>query len=296
LASRLAVTAPPRRRWARPPRPSLREYVGLRAPWALGFATILAMKPGAISGPVAVVLTVSVGASCNALWGVGDLEYRGAGGAAFDGGLGGAGGVPGDGSTGGGSTGGAGGGGGGQPCDMSSCESCVTTGCAPQCDAQQDLCLNDSTCLTFAACVQQCGTSDGACQSACALASPGVVHSYYRWLDCAACGDQGVCSAVCDGMCPGECSTGGACLACANETCAQEVCVSQILACAANFECLSFNDCVHACTSQACHDQCVDTHSAEAITLYNHWSRCVICTKAACWDDCAVPPFNCAGY
>ncbi len=243
-----------------------------------------------------VVVMGTVATSCNALWGVGDLEYRGVGGAAVDGGTGGAGGVDPDGSTGAAGTGGTGGGAGGPVCDVSTCESCVATGCAVECDQEQDLCMSEAGCQSFGACIHQCDPSDAACQSACALASPGVVHRYYRWLNCSGCASEGSCAHGCEEICEGRCSTGGGCLDCANDTCAQEVCEPEILACAASSECLSFNDCVAVCTDTACNQQCVDTHSDEAIGLYNHWSRCVICTKAACWDDCSGTPFNCAGY
>ena len=245
----------------------------------------------------ALAAAVAVAWGCNALWGVGDLDYGGAGGTGLVGG--GAGGTGSSGTGGaGGSTSGAGGSGGagGMPCVDDSCLTCVTTGCAPDCESMAAQCKGNPACQAFGACYHQCDPNDAQCQSACALNAPTGVYAYFRWLRCAGCDDTATCAAHCEDSCAAGCSNGSACLDCANDNCAQQACLDEIQACAANTDCLSFNDCITNCSQPSCSDQCVDSHPNAAIQLYNTWSRCVICTKAACWDDCATTPFNCAGY
>ena len=125
---------------------------------------------------------------------------------------------------------------------------------------------------------------------------PQGVQQYYGWLDCAACRTETPCSEACNAICTGGCSVGGGCLDCANDSCAQDVCLDEIQACAANSQCLAFNTCVTNCATPTCTDQCVAGHTPAAVELYNEWSRCALCTKAACWDDCSTTPFDCAGY
>lgn len=83
----------------------------------------------------------------------------------------------------------------------------------------------------------------------------------------------------------GVCDGSGVCDTCA--TCATDPggpCEPEFLACANDFDCLDFSDCLGTCMGDdACIDTCAQLYPYGA-QLYTEYAYCVIC--GACFGDC----------
>lgn len=242
---------------------------------------------------VTLVLAVGTPLSCNALWGIDELEFDGPGAQGGSSDIGGSGGSAGatTSSTSSSGAGGAGGSGG------DGCFECALSGASTaDCELLVETCLQNTECASLALCMQSCSELDTSCQSECIELTPSAAAPLYAAFDCIAC-EGGDCSAECERICSGGCSElQNDCSGCINDPCAQTACSTATQACTESSGCLDFATCVNACQSDAtCIDQCVVDEPLGA-ELYDDLIRCMLCTKPACWDVCSADQPNCAGF
>jgi hypothetical protein len=238
---------------------------------------------------VAVSSVVVLAAACNALWGIDELEFDGAG--AHGTAAGSAGGsttttIGAGGAGGAGNTGGTAGSG---ACGQVDCGDCSTSSCSTE------PCADAVGCQQLADCMQLCPPSAAACQSQCVAANPGAVRTFYALFECTSCQTE-TCSALCDAMCDGGCSvTASTCTECINDSCVATVCEAPLSACGET--CSAFANCIDVCghDDTDCHLACVQGNPQGA-DLYNAVIQCTVCTKPACWDVCGAEGATCDGY
>lgn len=242
---------------------------------------------------VVASFVLALAASCNALWGVDDLDFRGAGAQAAAG----SGGVAGAGTGGQGGAGGGGGTEGAGACSPEQCVDCSDPVCANDlCGDELAACAESPECAELAWCMQQCAPSAAVCQGECVGDHPDAVRTFYEALQCASC-RQGPCRELCDAVCDGGCSVEAVdCGTCLNSLCAQAVCEGPMAACSQIQACQDLGNCIVACGDDpTCEDQCVDDHPS-GVEPYDAVLHCTLCTKPACWDVCASEISTCRGF
>lgn len=232
----------------------------------------------------------SLAASCNALWGVDELSF-GQGGTAGTATtmVGGGGGAAGQGGA-GLSAGGQGG------CTLGACGECLPANClVDTCAVAQQACLDTAECTGAMSCMATCRWDDADCQNGCLANHPGAAGSYHEWLECAAC-SAAPCNATCANWCRPGCESDAGCSDCINGDCAAAACRLTIETCAASGLCTAMANCIAACSGDtACTAACATDNPTGAVE-YNEVIRCLVCTKAACWDVCAAEAPSCEGF
>jgi hypothetical protein len=245
---------------------------------------------------VAVSSVLGLAAACNALWGIDELAFDGAGAEGATAGSGGATSTTSSGRGGAGGAGNAGGAAGAGACGQADCGDCSTSLCSTEpCGDELAACAATPGCQNLADCMQLCPPSAAVCQSQCIAAHPDAVITFYQLFECTSCQSE-TCSALCDAMCDGGCTTGAtSCNECINAPCAQTVCEAPLAAC--GLSCTSFASCIDACghDDTPCHAACVQGNESGA-ELYNAVIQCTVCTKPACWDLCGAEGASCRGY
>jgi len=180
------------------------------------------------------------------------------------------GGVAGEGGSAGGGTAGAGGGGGaggaacfdvGEPC--SECE-------IVQCPEEYCHCFQSSDCVAVATCLLNCPPNDQACFQACWTANPDGISDAALVQHCGAT----ICSASCAGLVPLS----------ACELCLAQTCESEMNACMAVAACTALLQCVEACTTETCQNDCINANPggvALATVVFE-------CGNQSCVTECGI--------
>jgi len=234
----------------------------------------------------AVLSAALVAVSCNALWGIDELQP---GTITSQAGYGGRGGDGGHGNDGGGGSGGSDGSG-----NAAACKSCILMG-SGACDTETTACNENAQCAELSSCMLSCAVDNPSCHSKCIAERPQAVELFYAMLECLACRPD-TCLSVCSQTCAGCAQPTDTCAQCVNGPCAQAECATEIMSCNATPACESFRSCVTACAGdQTCSEQCKVDHPG-GVEPYNQVIRCLICTKPTCWNACKADDPSCAGW
>jgi hypothetical protein len=170
-------------------------------------------------------------------------------------------------------------------CTDVDCNTCISGSCASfWCGPAIEQCyVTNQDCDSLDACYSPC--LNQACYDACDAQFPNGVADWNAMYDCLLCG-QDACAVDCAAYCvPAQTCDVGNCDTCINSLCAGTACDTEIQTCDGVTQCWIYVDCVNACTTNGCVNQCANGNP-NGVAPGQAVMNCLACDPATCSSDC----------